>query len=258
VTYALRAVVVDDEQPAREGLASDLATLGVTVIASCADARDAQRVLREQPADVIFVDVAMPELDGFGLLESLEPEDVPPAIVFVTAYDQHALRAFDARALDYVLKPFSLDRLRLAVERADQRVREARALVEQLDAAESKPETGGAAPYLTRLVIRERNGSIVVPTAEIDWIEADTYYVRLHLATGKSRLMRERMAVLEARLDPSVFFRTHRSAIVRLERVRSVKTLSRYEHLVMLASGARVPLSRERRARLGALIGDQW
>jgi len=162
------------------------------------------------------------------------------------------------RALDYVLKPFSLDRLRIAVERADQRVREARALSEQLGQAEPKSATADDARYLSRLVVRERDGSIVVPVADIDWIEADTYYVRLHTANGKPRLMRERMAVLEARLDPTVFFRTHRSAIVRLERVRSVKTLSRYEHTVTLASGARVPLSRERRARLAALLGDEW
>lgn len=258
MTRPLQAVVVDDERPAREGLAADLATLGVEIVASCTDGRDAQRALREQRADVVFVDVEMPEIDGFALLESLEPEDVPPAIVFVTAYDEHALRAFDVRALDYVLKPFSLDRLRIAVERADQRVREARALAEQIGQAEPTSVTADDARYLSRLVVRERDGSIVVPIADVDWIEADTYYVRLHLANGKSRLMRERMAVLEARLDPTVFFRTHRSAIVRLERVRSVKTLSRYEHTVTLTSGAKVPLSRERRARLATLLGDEW
>lgn len=254
----LQAVVVDDERPAREGLAADLATVGVNVIALCSDGRDAQRVLRAHRPDVVFVDVEMPELDGFALLESLEPEELPPAIVFVTAYDEHAVRAFDARALDYVLKPFSLDRLRTAVERADLRVREARAFAEQLERAESKGESADDSPYLGRLVIRERDGSIVVPVADIDWIEADTYYVRLHLSSGKSRLMRERMAVLESRLDPAIFFRTHRSAIVRLDRVRSVKTLSRYEHSVTLSTGARVPLSRERRARLAALLGDDW
>ena len=258
MTRPLQAVVVDDERPAREGLAADLAALGVEIVASCTDGRDAQRTLRERRADVVFVDVEMPEIDGFALLESLEPEDVPPAIVFVTAYDEHALRAFDVRALDYVLKPFSLDRLRIAVERADQRAREARALAEQIGQAGPKSATADDARYLSRLVVRERDGSIVVPVADIDWIEADTYYVRLHLANGKSRLMRERMAVLEARLDPTVFFRTHRSAIVRLERVRSVKTLSRYEHTVTLVSGAKVPLSRERRARLATLLGDEW
>ena len=95
----------------------------------------------------------------------------------------------------------------------------------------------------------------MVPVAELEWIEADTYYVRLHTTSGRPRLLRERMAVLEARLDPALFVRTHRSAIVRLDRVRSIRALSRYEHVVLLASGARVPLSRDRRARLTALLG---
>ena len=253
----LTAIVVDDELPAREGLAADLGALGVTVIAVCADGRAAQDALRVHRADVLFVDVEMPEIDGFALLESLEPEQLPPAIVFVTAYDEHALRAFEVHALDYVLKPFSRERLRTAVERAEQRVREASALAEKLG-----HEHAGEIPedprYLERLVVRERDGSIVVPVSEIEWIEADTYYVRLHTSHGRSRLLRERMAVLEARLDPEVFFRTHRSAIVRLDRVRAVKTLSRYEHTVTLASGARVPLSRDRKSRLASLLGRNW
>lgn len=250
----LTAIVVDDELPAREGLAADLAALGVGVIAVCADGRAAQSALRLHRADVLFVDVEMPEIDGFALLESLEPDQLPPAIVFVTAYDEHALRAFEVRALDYVLKPFSRERLRGAVERAEQRVREASALAEKLGDADAR-EIPAEPRYLTRLVVREREGSIVLPVSEIEWIEADTYYVRLHLSDGRSRLMRERMAVLEARLDPQVFFRTHRSAIVRLDRVRAVKTLSRYEHTVTLANGARVPLSRDRKVRLASLLG---
>jgi len=250
-------MVVDDELPAREGLAADLVALGVDVIAVCADGRAAHEAIRARRPDVLFVDVEMPEIDGFALLESLEPEQLPPAIVFVTAYDEHALRAFEVRALDYVLKPFSRERLQLAVERADQRVREARALAQNLGQSDAA-EIPDALPYLTRLVVRDRGGSIVVPVSEIDWIEADTYYVRLHLSDGRSRLMRDRMAVLEARLDPELFFRTHRSAIVRLDRVRAVKTLSRYEHTVTLASGARVPLNRDRKPRLAALLGRNW
>lgn len=253
----LAAIVVDDELPAREGLAVDLAALGIDVIAVCADGRAAFDAIRRRRPDVLFVDVEMPEIDGFALLESLEPEQLPPAIVFVTAYDEHALRAFEVRALDYVLKPFSRQRLRTAVERAGQRVREAKALEEKLGCADSG-EIPDAPQHLTRFVVRDRDGSVVVPVAEIDWIEADTYYVRLHLSDGRSRLLRDRMAVLEARLDPKAFFRTHRSAIVRLDRVRAVKTLSRYEHTVTLASGARVPLSRDRKARLASLLGRNW
>jgi two-component system, LytTR family, response regulator len=257
VSFPLTAIVVDDELPAREGLAADLAALGIDVVAVCADGRAAYDAIRRQRPDVLFVDVEMPEVDGFALLESLEPEQLPPAIVFVTAYDQHALRAFDVRALDYVLKPFSRERIRTAVERADQRVREAKALEATLGDTVAA-EVAEAPRYLSRLVVRDRDGSTVVPVSEIDWIEADTYYVRLHLSDGRSRLMRDRMALLETRLDPKAFFRTHRSAIVRLDLVRTVKTLSRYEHTVTLASGARVPLSRDRKARLAALLGRNW
>jgi two-component system LytT family response regulator len=257
VNERLRAVVVDDEQPARDGLSADLAALDVDVIARCADARAALGALRAQAADVLFVDVQMPEIDGFALIESLEPDELPPAIVFVTAYDEHALRAFDVRALDYVLKPFTRERLGETVARARRRVAEARALADRLESSGSS-DGSEQAPYLTRLVIRERDGSFVVPVDDVDWIEADTYYVRLHLSNGKSRLMRERMAVLEARLDPTVFLRTHRSVIVRLTSVRSVRAVSRYEHTLTLASGTRVPLSRERRAKLAALLGGDW
>jgi two-component system, LytTR family, response regulator len=257
VSVPLTAIVVDDELPAREGLAADLAALGIDVIAACADSRAAYEAIRRHRPDVLFVDVEMPEIDGFALLESLEPEQLSPAIVFVTAYDEHALRAFEVRALDYVLKPFSRDRLRTAVERADQRVREAKA-GEAMLRDTGATEVSETPRYVTRLVVRDGDGSIVVPVSEIDWIEADTYYVRLHLSDGRSRLMRDRMAVLETRLDPKAFFRTHRSAIVRLDRIRAVKTLSRYEHTVTLASGVRVPLSRDRKARLASLLGRNW
>jgi two-component system LytT family response regulator len=254
VTGRLRAVIVDDEQPARDGLSADLAALDVDVIARCGDARAALGALRAESADVLFVDVQLPEIDGFALVESLEPDELPPAIVFVTAYDEHALRAFDVRALDYVLKPFTRARLGETIDRVRRRIAEARALADKLD-GNGSADTAENVRYLTRLVIRERAGSVIVPVDDVEWIEADTYYVRLHLTNGKSRLLRERMAVLEARLDPAVFVRTHRSAILRLASVRSVTTLSRYEHTVTLASGARVPLSRERRTKLAALIG---
>ena len=252
----MRAIVVDDELPAREGLSADLTALGVDVVATCGDGRAARELLRELLPDVVFLDIEMPEVDAFAVLESLEPEELPPAIVFVTAYDDHALRAFEVRALDYVLKPFARERLKVAVERADKRVTEARALAATLGPRVPKPDSEDAS-FLTRLIVRERDGSVVIPVDDIDWIEAETYYVRLHLTSGRSRLMRERMAVLDARLDPAVFFRTHRSAIVRLDRVRSVRTISRYEHAVILASGARVPLSRDRRARLEDLLGPR-
>jgi two-component system LytT family response regulator len=250
---ALRAIVVDDELLAREGLSADLAALGVDVVATCADGYSARTAIVDLRPDLLFLDVEMPEVDGFALLERLEPEDIPPAIIFATAYDQHALRAFEARALDYLLKPFAPARLREAVERAQRRVEEARAL---RDATEQAVRSTEQATYLTQIIIRDRDQVTIVPVDDLEWIEAETYYVRIHSTGAKPRLLRERMSVLEARLDPTRFFRSHRSAIIRLDLVRAVKTISRYEHSVMLATGAQVPLSRDRRAALEALLGE--
>jgi two-component system LytT family response regulator len=249
----LRAIVVDDEQLAREGLSSDLELLGVRVVATCGDGYSARATIAELHPDILFLDVEMPELNGFAMLDGLEPEDIPPAIIFVTAYDQHALRAFEARALDYLLKPIAPERLRDAVQRGVQRVNESRAL---RDAAQ--PPDGESveaqAPYLTRLIIRNRDQVTIVPTSELEWIEAETYYVRIHATRARPRLLRERMSVLERRLDPADFFRSHRSAIIRLDLVRNIKTISRYEHSVVLNTGAHAPLSRDRRARLESLL----
>ena len=254
----LRAIVVDDEPLAREGLASALRDLDVDVVATCADGFVAcDAIARERP-ELLMLDVEMPELDGFAVLERLEPEDLPPAIIFVTAYDAHAVRAFEAHALDYVLKPAAPERLRAAVDRARHRVTEARALQAAMTGDVAPPEVSSLRAedgYLATLLLRERGSTVVLPVRELDWIEADTYYVRLHTADGsRPRLLRERMSVLEARLDPAQFFRTHRSAIVRLDRVREVRTISRYEHAVVLTTGVRVRLSRDRRAKLESAL----
>jgi two-component system LytT family response regulator len=262
----LRAVVVDDEPLARDGLRDELESgLGVQVVAACANGDEACDAITRLRPDVLFLDVEMPEIDGFEVLERLEPEDVPPAVVFVTAFDAHALRAFDAHALDYVLKPIVRERLRAAVDRSVIRVREALALRDLVERDAASPSAAPTAPasdspavapaerYVSRLVVRERGRTLVVRTADLDWIQADTYYVRLH-AGAESRLLRERMAVLEARLDPAQFFRTHRSAIVRLDRVKEVRSVSRYEHSVILTTGACVRLSRDRRAQLESLL----
>ena len=249
----LRAIVVDDELLARDGLTSDLESLGIQVVAACGDGLAARDAIARLHPDLLFLDVEMPEVDGFAVLEELEPEDVPPAIIFVTAYDQHAVRAFGARALDYLLKPVAPRRLRDAVERGAQRVKEARALRDASSAPQGSDAAAGA-PYLTQLIVRERDQVTVIPIGALEWIEAETYYVRLHAAGMRPRLLRERMSVLESRLDPTQFVRTHRSAIVRLHLVRAIRAISRYEHSVVLSGGASVPLSRDRRARLEVLL----
>jgi two-component system LytT family response regulator len=220
---SLRAIVVDDEPLAREGLRSQLGEIpGIELVAECANGYEACDAIVEHRPDILFLDIAMPELDGFATLERLEPEDVPPAVVFVTAYDAHAVRAFSARALDYILKPVAPERLVAAVEHAAQRVREARAL---RDSIERESETAGSDAQLTRLIVRDHRGTTVVPVDEIEWIEAATYYVSLHRMNGgegRPLLLRERMHVLESRLDPEVFFRTHSSANLRHESIRGI------------------------------------
>ena len=252
---SLRAVVVDDEPLAREGLVSLLSEIrGIAVIAECSNGYEACEAIVEHRPDILFLDIAMPELDGFATLERLEPEDVPPAVIFVTAYDAHALRAFSARALDYILKPVAPERLAAAVDHAVQRVREARAL---RDSIERESEIAAGDPTLTRLIIRDHRGTTIVPVKDIEWIEAATYYVSVHRisgAEGRPLLLRERMHVLESRLDPAIFFRSHRSAIVRLDSVRAVRAAATYEHEVVLASGAVAPLSRDRRVPLEMLL----
>jgi two-component system LytT family response regulator len=261
----LRAIVVDDEPLARAALRSLLGQFAdVTVVAECANGYEACAAIGKHRPDVLFLDIAMPELDGFATLERLEPEDVSPAVVFVTAFDAHALRAFEARALDYIMKPVTPERLAAAVDRAGRRVRESRALRDALDletagatADGHESRTGVGAGMLTRLVVRDHRGTTVVPVDDLEWIEGATYYVRLHRRDrmcGRELLLRERMHVLELRLDGRLFFRTHRSAIVRLDCVREIGAAAGYETFVVLASGARAPLSRDRRARLELLL----
>ena len=252
---ALKAVLVDDEPLAREGLRSLLSEIpAIELVAECANGYEACDAIVKHRPDILFLDIAMPELDGFATLDRLEPEDVPPAIVFVTAYDAHALRAFEARALDYILKPVSPERLAGAVDRASQRVRESQAL---RDAIERESGVSATGTKLERLIVRDHTGTTVVPVDDIEWVEAATYYVSLHRrnkSDAHQLLLRERMHVLESRLDPAIFFRTHRSAIVRLDAVRAIGGKSSYEYHVVLASGALAPLSRDRRARLESLL----
>ncbi len=245
----LRAIVVDDEVLAREGLAADVTKLGFDVIALCGDAPSAIEQIRASAPDVLFLDIEMPEMNGFQLLEALEPEELPPAIVFVTAYDQHAVRAFEARALDYLLKPVSTQRLEETTRHVQQRISEARALRETSGNQENTER-----PYLQRLIVRDRDSVTVIPVEQLEWVEAETYYVRLHSSGARPRLLRERMSVLEKQLDPARFFRSHRSAIIRLDLVRSIKAISKYEYAVVLSTGAQAPLSRDRRSALESLL----
>lgn len=242
----IRVVVVDDEPLARETLSLGLAgDPEIALVGSCAGAAAAEVIRRERP-DILFLDVEMPEVNGFDLVAEVGPGAVP-VVVFVTAYDRYALRAFEVHALDYLLKPFDDRRFRETLRRAKEhlRSREARSLEERLLGLLEEREA--ARSFVRRFAVRGRDRSIFVPVSSVDWIEAADDYVELH-AGGETHLVRARIADLEKRLDPGEFVRIHRSTIVHLDRVRELHPLFRGDSTVVLVDGTRLRLSRSRRA----------
>jgi two-component system LytT family response regulator len=259
-----RVLVVDDEPLAR-GMVGALvqADPDVASVVECGDATQVHELIAEHRPHILFLDIEMPEMSGIGVAEMVD--DAGPAIVFVTAFSQYATRAFDVRAIDYVLKPFSDARLRDALERAKRRIRERRLgeLAHELSSLSANlptnvpdrpppPAPAGARHFLQRLAFKVGERSVVLKTSEIHWIEAEDYYVLLHTARGR-HLVRVSMASLEAELDPMVFVRAHRAAIVNLDAVRELAT--RDDSCLRLIDGTRVPVSRSRRRQVEAAIG---
>ena len=234
----IRTLIVDDEPPARANLRVLLRRdQEVDIVAECGSGAEALREIRSKKPDLVFLDVQMPECDGFDVLELLGAE-LPPAIIFVTAYDQYALRAFEAGALDYLLKPFDNARFDRALARAKERIAHA----------------NSAAKKAERFAIKSTGQVSFVNIAEIDWIEAADYYACLHVG-AKSHLLRRSMAELEEDLDPRVFCRIHRSAIVNLERIQALELREDGEHEVLLSDGTRLRMSRRYRKELQSRMG---
>ena len=257
----LRALIVDDEPLARRGIRQLIeAHDDVVVVGECRDGREALRALRTLAPDLVFLDVQMPVVDGFGVLRAFGAEQMP-AVIFVTAYDHFAVRAFDAHAIDYLVKPVSESRFAeaLARVRAHRRSSDAMALSQRLLALLAEQSPGRELPAIPqtervtrvrRLVVPTANGELVLDVEEIDWIEADDYYAAIY-ARGRRHLIRMSLAVLEERLDPRHFVRVHRSAIVRVDRIRA---LDHATSTILLKDGTRVRVSRRRRERVAALI----
>src|SRR5262249_36594003 len=228
------------------------------LVKECGNGRDAVCQIRALQPDLVFLDVQMPELDGFEVLENLTGHPLP-IIIFVTAYDQYALKAFEVSALDYLLKPFDDARF-------DRALAQARRQIEQQDASElgrkllalmGAREVKADAPpprYLTRLMVKTAGRVIFIRAEEIDWIEACDNYLRLH-AGGKAHLLRQTMNELEATLNPEQFARIHRSTIVNLDRVKELRAHFNGEHLVILQDGKELKLSRGRKEWLERLLG---
>jgi two-component system LytT family response regulator len=224
----IRALIVDDEPLARRRVRALLAgEPDIEIAGEHGDGVSALAALERGGCDLLFLDVQMPELDGFELLARLDLSRLPE-IIFVTAHDEHALRAFEVHALDYLLKPFRRDRFAEAVRRARARL------------GERRP---------TRLAVRDGACVTMVAVADVDWLEAEGNYVALH-AGGAEHLLRETLAALEARLDPARFVRVHRSAIVNLERVAQLLPHGKNDAVAVLCDGTRVTVSRTYRARL--------
>jgi two-component system LytT family response regulator len=252
----MRALIVDDEPLARELLRRMLdAHPDVEVVGEAGSGRAALEAVRADAPDLLFLDVQMPGLDGFEVLEALGAERLPQ-VVFVTAFDQYALRAFEVHALDYLLKPFDEERLARAMERArihlsaPGRDHDRERILALLD------ELRGVRRWRERLVIRVGERAFFQPVAEIDWIEADGKYLKVHVG-GKHHVIRETMTQLARALDPARFLRISRGAIVNVDRIREIQPWFRGEYMVILRNGAEVPSTRGYRDSLDALLDSR-
>ncbi len=237
----IRALIVDDEPLARSNVAVLLRNdPDIEIIGECGSGLEALSEIRIARPDLILLDVQMPECDGFDVLEMLG-SDLPGAVIFVTAYDQYALRAFEAGALDYLLKPFTNARFELALTRAKHRIR-----------SKASGESGMGRPE--RVVVKSAGEVCFLKISDIDWIEAADYYACLHVGP-RSHFLRRSLLELEAELDPGRFCRVHRSGIVNLDRVRSLRLHEDGEYEILLETGARVRLSRRYRKQLIERMG---
>lgn len=256
----IRALIVDDELPARDNLRVLLSRAeAVEIVGECANGLEAIEALEKLQPDLLFLDVQMPQLSGFDVLRLAEPDRLP-VIVFVTAWDQYALRAFAVSAFDYLLKPFTDERFAQALERARAQIRQRRVAddrerLAQLLAQQARlnADASGVPLPIRRLAVKNAGRVYLIGIEEIDWIAAAGSYVELH-AADKSHLLRESLNGLQTKLDPQQFIRIHRSTIVNAERVRELRPCTHGEYLIVLHDGTQLKLSRSYRDRLTALL----
>jgi two-component system LytT family response regulator len=257
----IRAMIVDDEPLARRGIRQLLAPhKDVEVAAEARNGKEALRLLRSGPAvDLVFLDVQMPELDGFAVLRKLDTEMLP-AVIFVTAFDTFAVRAFEAHALDYLVKPVHEARFEIALQRARDGLLSRQVLETSRKLSHLLKTNGLSAPeplvppdLAQRLVVVSNGGHLIIDVSEVEWIEAEDYYAAIHIG-HRRHLIRESLTSLEARLEPSHFVRIHRSALVNLAHVSEIKSPMLGLTSLILRGGTELPLSRRRRAQVAAAI----
>jgi len=255
----IRTLIVDDEPIARRGLRQQLRTeADVEIIGECANGREALAAIRKESPDLIFLDVQMPLLDGFGVVNAIGVEDLP-AVVFVTAYDEHAIRAFEVNALDYLLKPLDQDRFQKTLARVRRQLNGSqtehlqRKLASLLHHLEESNADGKQAKHLERVVIKESGRVFFLGVDEIDWINAQGNYVQIH-TKDSAHLSRETMNGIETKLDPHKFLRIRRSTIVRIERIKELQPLFNGEYTLILKDGTQLNSSRRYRKNLDTLL----
>lgn len=269
----IRALVVDDEFLAREALSVMLKDdPEIELIAECRNGKEAVAAIREQSPDIVFLDIQMPEMDGFQVIEEVGVKSMP-ITVFVTAYDKHALRAFEAHALDYLLKPFDHDRFESALQRAKNFVRQQTigeiseslfAVLQDMklktggsssETNDIKPERAAHQQPIDRVVIKSGGRIYFLKTEEIDWVEGAGDYLSLHSASD-THLIRETMGDFHAKLDAKKFLRIHRSTIVNIERIKDIRPFFKGEYVITLTSGVRLKSSRGYRHGLQSLLDE--
>ena len=255
----IRALIVDDEPLARRNIRVLLKEdPEIELIGECGSGAEALKAIQKHAPELLFLDIQMPLMSGFDVLEKIEVEKIP-AIIFVTAFDQYAIRAFEVHALDYLLKPFDDARFEKALAQAKKQIEQreinrlSKRLVRLLEERDTEPNKARPSGYLSRLMVKSASRIFFLKVDEIDWIEAADYYVKLHVGQ-KSHLLRETMSDMEAKLDPEKFLRIHRSAIVNLDRVKEMHAHFNGEYLVILHDGTELKLSRSRREQLQQML----
>ena len=252
----ITVLIVDDEPLARKFIRRMLENdRSIEIVGECGNGKEAVAVVLEKKPDLVFLDIQMPEMDGFTMIETFGIENLPN-IVFVTAYEQYAIRAFEIHALDYLLKPFDQARFEKAMKHvrakfADQRQNETeqKQIAALLENVKQKPR------FLDRLVIKADGRIVFLKTEDIDWIQADDKYVHLH-AGNKSHLVRQTLGAMEAQLDTQTFIRVHRSAIVNIGRIKELQPMFTGEHTIILENGTKLTLSRSYKNKLFELLGN--
>ena len=255
-TSKIRALVVDDEPLARRRIRKLLARdVEVEVIGDCANGYEAIEAINRQSPHLVFLDVQMPEIDGFAVLEELD-QSAMPFVIFVTAYDQYALKAFEVSAVDYLLKPFDRKRFQQALQRAKTRLITERERGLNQETLALLQELKARSQCLERLLIKSGGRAFFLKTDEIDWIGAEGKYVRIHVG-NESYLFREGMTAIENQLDARKFMRVHRSHIVNIDRVKELQPWFNHEYRVVLHDGTKLVLSRSCRKKLTELLGER-